>query len=140
MITTENRQNYLAILYLVSCSLTPKVVEIRRYKDSFHPRSSDVIYDVAGMSGMSNDVREECLECHMTSNDAREECYITVMTGRCVNKPVQTVPVGCNENTFISNFTQLCKLSYHIQYSCLLCCKRRRKLIIFIIFFIRTKL
>ena len=43
----------------------------------------------------SNDVREKCLECHMTSNDVREECYITVMTGRCVNKPVQTEPVGC---------------------------------------------
>ena len=31
-----------------------------------------------------------------------------IMTGRCVNKPVQTEPVGCYENTFISNFTQLC--------------------------------
>ena len=40
----------------------------------------------------SNDVREECLECHMTSNDVREQCYIIVMTGRCVNKPVQTEP------------------------------------------------
>ena len=54
----------------------------------------------------SDDVREECLECHMTSNDVRQEC---LMTGRCVNKPVQTEPVGCYENTFISNFTQLCK-------------------------------
>ena len=31
----------------------------------------------------------------MTSNDVREECYIIVMTGRCVNKPVQTEPGGC---------------------------------------------
>ena len=68
----------------------------------------------------SNDVREECLECHMTSNDVikeylechmtsnnvRGECYIIVMMGRCA---VQTEPVGCYENTFISNFTQLCK-------------------------------
>ena len=57
----------------------------------------------------SNDVREERLECHMTSNDVRGECYIIVMTGRCVNKPVQSEPVSCYENTFISNFTQLCK-------------------------------
>ena len=57
----------------------------------------------------SNDVREDCLECHMTSNDVREECYNIVMTGRKVNKPVQTEPDGCYENTFISNFTQLCK-------------------------------
>ena len=57
----------------------------------------------------SNDVSEKCLEYHMTSNDIREEYYITMMMGRCVNKPVQTVPVGCYENTFISNFTQLCK-------------------------------
>ena len=61
------------------------------------------------MSGMSNYVREECLECNMTSNDVREEYYTTVKTDRCVNKPVQTEPVGCYENTFISNFTQLCK-------------------------------
>ena len=51
----------------------------------------------------SNDPREECLECHMTSNDVREEYYITVMTGRCVNKPDQTEPVGCYENLVISN-------------------------------------
>ena len=57
----------------------------------------------------SNDVREECLECHMMSNDVREECYITMMTCSCVIMPVQTEPVGCYENTFISNFTQLCK-------------------------------
>ena len=57
----------------------------------------------------SNDVREECLECHMTSNDVREEGYITMMMGRCVNKPDQTEPVACYENTLISNFTQLCK-------------------------------
>ena len=56
----------------------------------------------------SNDVREECLECHMTSNDVREKCYIIVMMGRCVNKPVQTEPGGCYENSFISNFAQLC--------------------------------
>ena len=42
----------------------------------------------------SNDVREKCLEYHMTSNDVKEEYYITVMTGRCVNKPGQTEPVG----------------------------------------------
>ena len=53
------------------------------------------------MSGMSHDVREEFLECHMTSNDVREEYYIIVMTGRCVNKPVPTEPVGCYENSFI---------------------------------------
>ena len=56
----------------------------------------------------SNEVREECLECHMTSNDVREEYYIIVMMGRCVNKPVQTEPGGCYENTFISKFAQLC--------------------------------
>ena len=65
--------------------------------------------DVIGMSGMSNDVREECLECHMTSNDAREECYVIVMMDSCVNKAAQTEPVGYYENTFISNFAQLCK-------------------------------
>ena len=57
----------------------------------------------------SNDVREECLECHMTSNDVRGECYNIVMTDRCVNKPVQTEPVGCYESTFISNLTKLCR-------------------------------
>ena len=56
-----------------------------------------------------NDVREECLECHMTSNDVKEEYYITVMTGRFINKPVQTEPVDCYENSFISNLGQLCK-------------------------------
>ena len=56
----------------------------------------------------SNDIREECLEYHMTSNDVREECYIIVMMARCVNKPVQTEPGGCYENTFISKFAQLC--------------------------------
>ena len=45
----------------------------------------------------------------MTSNDVREECYILVIMGRCVNKPVQTEPVDCYENTLISNFTQLGK-------------------------------
>ena len=56
-----------------------------------------------------NDVREECLECHMTSNDVNDvkgECHITMMTGRCVNKPDQTEPVGCYENKFISNFAK----------------------------------
>ena len=46
----------------------------------------------------SNDVREECLECHMTSNDVKGKCYITMMMGMCVNKPDQTEPVGCYEN------------------------------------------
>ena len=54
----------------------------------------------------SNDVREECLECHMTSNDVKGECHITMVTGRCVNKPDQTEPVGCYENKFISNFAK----------------------------------
>ena len=72
------------------------------------------------MSGMSNDVREECLECHMTSNDVREECYIMVMLGRCVNKPVQTEFGGFYENTFISKFTQPCwiKLLSNIFFVC----------------------
>ena len=39
------------------------------------------------------------------SNDIREEYYITVMTGRCVNKRDKTEPVGCYEKSFISNFT-----------------------------------
>ena len=55
---------------------------------------------------MSNDVREECLEYHMTSNDVREDCYIIVMTGRYVNKPDQTERFGCYENTFISKFAK----------------------------------
>ena len=54
----------------------------------------------------SNDVRKECLECHMTSNDVKGECHITMMTGRCVNKPDQTEPVGCYENKFISNLAK----------------------------------
>ena len=45
----------------------------------------------------------------MTSNDAREECYITVMTGRCLSKPDQTEPIGCYENSYISNRGQMCK-------------------------------
>ena len=43
----------------------------------------------------------------MTSDDVREEYYITVMTGRCVNTPGQTEPVGCYEDSFISNLGQL---------------------------------
>ena len=54
----------------------------------------------------SNDVREECLEFHMTSNDVKGECHITIMTGRCVNKPDWFEPVGCYENKFISNFAK----------------------------------
>ena len=54
----------------------------------------------------SNDVRKECLECHMTSNDLKGECHIKMMTGRCVNKPDQIEPVGCYENKFISNFAK----------------------------------
>ena len=57
----------------------------------------------------SNDVREECLECHMTSNDIKGECHITMMTGKCVNKPDQTEPVGCYENSVISKLRQMCK-------------------------------
>ena len=53
-----------------------------------------------------NDVREEYLECQMTSNVVKGECYITMMTGRCVNKPDQTEPVCCYENKFISNFAK----------------------------------
>ena len=49
----------------------------------------------------SNDVREECLECHMTSNAVKGECHITMMMIRCVNKPDQTEPVGCYENLAI---------------------------------------
>ena len=44
-------------------------------------------HDLTEMPGMSYDVREECLECHMTSNDVKGEYYITMMTGRCLNKP-----------------------------------------------------
>ena len=36
----------------------------------------------------------------MTSNDVKGECHITMMTGRCVNKPDQTEPVGCYEFKF----------------------------------------
>ena len=39
-------------------------------------RLRDVIYDVTGLSGMSNEVREECLECYMTSQECLE-CFIT---------------------------------------------------------------
>ena len=54
----------------------------------------------------SNDVRKECLECHMTSNDVKGECHITMMTGRCVNKPDQKEHVGCHENLIISKFAK----------------------------------
>ena len=72
----------------------------------------------------SNDVREECLECHMTSHDIKGECHFPMMTGRCVNKPDQTEPVGCYENKFILNFAKCMYI-----YCCSLCCKRRRTLI-----------
>ena len=70
--------------------------------------SMSILYCSQHRQGMmtSNDVREECLECHMTSNDVKAECYITKMTGKCVNKPDQTEPVGCYENKFISNFAK----------------------------------
>ena len=88
-----------------------------RTKDSFVLKGllfSSICVDIVFFSthkGMmtSNDVREKCLECHMTSNEVREEYYIIVMTGRCVNNPVQTEPVGCYENSFISNLVHLCK-------------------------------
>ena len=83
--------------------------DFTRYSRWLVMTSNDVREECPECHMTSNDVRVECLECHMTSNDVREECYITVMTGRCVNRPVQTEPVGCYENTFISNFTQLCK-------------------------------
>ena len=95
------------------------VIKNQEYENTFDSQSHDVIYDITemsgmsndaiGMSGMSNDVREECLECHMTSNDVKGEYHITLMTGRCVNKPGQTEPVGCYGNSSILNFTQLCK-------------------------------
>ena len=47
--------------------LRPSVVGKCRFCSTFKSRSRDVIYGVIGMSGMSNDVKEECLECHMTS-------------------------------------------------------------------------
>ena len=56
-------------------------------------------HDLTGMSGISHDVAE----MSEMSLDAREEYYIIVMTGRCVNKPGQTKPVSCYEKTFISN-------------------------------------
>ena len=50
-----------------------RVVGNQGYGLRFSYRSRDVIYDVTGISGMSNDVtgmssdvREECLECDMT--------------------------------------------------------------------------
>ena len=57
------------------------------------------------MSGMLHDVTE----IPGISDDVREECYITAMTGRCVNKPEQTEPVACYENSSISNLEKLCK-------------------------------
>ena len=71
--------------------------------------SNDVREECLECHMTSNEVREECLECHMASNDAREECYIIVITSRSVNKPIQTEPVGCHENSLIPNFSQLCK-------------------------------
>ena len=53
-----------------------RVVGNQGYGLRFSYRSRDVIYDVTGISGMSNDVREECLECHMKSHECLE-CYMT---------------------------------------------------------------
>ena len=72
-----------------------------------HPCQYCIVLDTHKGVMTSNEVREECLECHMTSNDVKGRCYITMMTGRCVNKPDLTEPVGCYENTFISKFTQV---------------------------------
>ena len=64
---------------------------------------------------MSHDLTEMPGMLH----DIREECYIRVMIGRCVNKPGQTKPVGCYENSLISNISQLCKrLLFHIFFVC----------------------
>ena len=71
--------------------------------------SNDVREECLECQMKSNYVREECLECHITSNDVREDCYIAVMMSRCVSKPDQAEPVGCYENSFISNLKQLCK-------------------------------
>ena len=43
------------------------------------------------------------------SNDVKEECYITMMTGRCVNKADQTEPVGCYETYLFQSSRNVCK-------------------------------
>ena len=89
-----------------------------------------IVLDIHKGVMTTNDVREECLECHMTSNDIKGECYITMMTVRCVNKPDQTEPVGCYENSFIPKFAQLCyiKLLFDIFYVCFATRKEKNKL------------
>ena len=56
----------------------------------------------------SNDVREECLVCHMTSKTSKEN-DTSQWWQLGVNKPDQTEPVGCYENLVISKFAQVCK-------------------------------
>ena len=66
---------------------------------------------------MSHDIREECLEFHMTSLKYLE-CLMTSeknvasqwwQVGVSIKlKPAQTKPVSCYENTFISDFGQMC--------------------------------
>ena len=66
-------------------------------QEQFLPRSREVIYDVHSVteiSGMINDVREECLECHMASQKYLQCLVISEKNvtsqwwrvGRCVNK------------------------------------------------------
>ena len=68
-----------------------------------------------------NDVRKECLECHMTSNDVNDvkgECHITMMTSRCVKKPDQTEPVGCYKKLSYIKFREMYVNKAIISYIC----------------------
>ena len=85
---------------------TPLVVGHCRFCSSFHPYCSQH----KGVF-VFKPLCKYCivLDTHkgvMTSNDVKGECHITMMTGRCVNKPDQTEPVGCYENLIISNFAK----------------------------------
>ena len=53
-----------------------EVLEKQEYGTSFRLRSRGVIYDIIGMSRMSHDVRQECLEYNMKSQKYLE-CHKT---------------------------------------------------------------
>ena len=108
-----------------------EVVEKYRYRASFHTRSRDVMCRLPRCPVMKSKwchdsrISLECLECkkyltrwHVIRQWKKVDSYIfvnfshqfmSILQGRCVKKPGQAEPVGCYENSFISNLGQLCK-------------------------------
>ena len=71
-------QKWSALFVNVSWNgrLLVEIVGNQGYGLTFSTESCHVIYDFTGMSRMSNDIKEECLECLMMSQECLE-CQMT---------------------------------------------------------------